>query len=116
MSAAEGDLIAELLTPDAEARVSAALAAQGLGVFDRGLFTGVTSWTTMFGSTTGPFHGIGGAAMTSFLLTVVYSPAAMILFARNQRYGPPRLFGVAAYAESVLERRDWTTFTAVAAS
>ncbi len=113
MSAAGRDLVTELVTPDVEAKVGAALAAQELGIFDRRSFSEVTSWTTMFGSTTGPFGGIGGAAMTNFLLTVVYSPAVMILFATNERYGPPRLFGVAAYDESILERRDWQAFTAV---
>ena len=115
MTGAEAKMIEQLLTPEVMASVDPALAGLGIATPERTreTFTGCLTWVTMFGSTTGPFKGIGGAAMTTFRLTVVHSPAAMILFAVNERRGEPRLFGIAPYSPVVLEDRDWTAFTFV---
>lgn len=48
---------------------------------------GVHSVPRLYGSTAGPFPGIGGAAMTWFQLTVVYSEDIMVLFANDRFYG-----------------------------
>lgn len=117
MTGLEAKMIDRLLTPEVMAAVDPALAGLGIEDSERTLelFTGCITWVTMFGSTTGPFKGIGGAAMTDFRLTVVHSPAAMILFANNERYGLARLFGVALYDQAVLDNRDWAAFTFIPA-
>jgi hypothetical protein len=117
MSGVEEILIDHLLTPEVMAAVDPALAGLGFDAAqrEREVFTEYLTWIQMFGSTIGPFQGIGGAAMTNFRLTVVHSPAAMILFANNERFGPARLYGVAKYDKQVLESRDWEAFTSVPA-
>ncbi|GAA4034938.1 hypothetical protein GCM10023063_19010 [Arthrobacter methylotrophus] len=117
MSGVEKIMIDRLLTPEVMAAVDPVLAALGLEAAEREResFVDCLTWIQMFGSTAGPFHGIGGAAMTHFRLTVVHSPAAMILFANNERFGPARLYGVAKYDRLVLEGRGWEAFTAVPA-
>lgn len=118
MSAIETTMIDTLLTPEVMAAVEPALARLGLETVSRARasFTNCVTWIEMFGSTAGPFSGIGGAAMTSFRLTVVHSPAAMILFANNERHDLSRLFGVALYDERVLGARDWAAFTRIPAA
>ncbi len=58
--------------------------------------TAVHSVNQWFGSTAGPFGGVGGAAMTVFRMTLIYSPEIVLLFAND------RFYGVAAYAPELL--------------
>lgn len=118
MSGTEATMIDQLLTPEVMSHVDPAPAELGLEApeRDRESFSECLTWVTMFDSTTGPFKGVGGAAMTDFRLTVVHSPAAMLLFASHERHRLARLFGVATYNESVLVARDWTAFTCVPAA
>lgn len=84
------EAIDALLTDEVEARVMEALAAGVPGVrepFVREALTGLHSTLRLYGSTAGPFGGIGGAAMTTFRMTVVYSPDLAILFAGGRLYG-----------------------------
>lgn len=120
MSALQARIIAQLLTPEVMAAVDPALAGLGLDApsRDRATFSECVTWVTMFGSTAGPFGGVGCAAMTTFRLTVVHSPVAMILFAANERQAQAlsrriRLFGIAQYAPAVLEDKDWTAFSKI---
>lgn len=57
------------------------------GGFDFDKLTSVHSMDQWFGSTAGPFPGIGGAAMTKFRLTILYSEDIMVLFANDRLYG-----------------------------
>ncbi len=88
------EAIDALLTDEVEARVMAALASGTGGVrrhaFVRGALTGVHSVHRLYSSTAGPFGGVGGAAMTTFRLTVIYSPDLAILFAGGRLYGLAR--------------------------
>ena len=85
------EAIDALLTEDVEARVMEALAAGVPGVrehaFAREALTGLHSTLRLYGSTAGPFGGIGGAAMTTFRMTAIYSPDLAILFAGGRLYG-----------------------------
>lgn len=85
------EAIDALLTDEVEARVMEALAAGVPGVrkhaFVRGALTRVHSVLALYGSTAGPFGGVGGAAMTTFRMTVIYSPDLAILFAGGRLYG-----------------------------
>lgn len=69
----------------------------GTGLAD---FRSMLSWETLYGSTTGPFPGVGGAAMTWFRLTVLVSEHAMLLFASDQ-FGD-RFYGAAPFDAAVL--------------
>lgn len=112
---ANRSVIEELLSPGVMAVVDPALAELGIHPLARAreVFTRHQSWVELFGSTAGPFLGVGGAAMTNFRLTVVHSPAAMILFANNERYGQPRLYGVSRFDKQTLDDHDWAAFTRV---
>ncbi|WP_422758909.1 hypothetical protein [Paenarthrobacter sp. C1] len=72
--------------------------------FDPSALTSVRSVNQWFGSTAGPFGGVGGAAMTVFRLTVIYSPEIMLLFAND------RFYGVAGYRPELLEEIDSAEF------
>lgn len=63
-------------------------------------FRNVASWETMYGSTTGPFGGIGGAAMTMFRMTILHSDTAMLLFAGTA--SGDRFYGAAPFDSAVL--------------
>lgn len=69
-----------------------------------GDLTNVHSMNQWFGSTAGPFGGIGGAAMTVFRLTVIYSPEIMLLFVND------RFYGVSAYRSELLAQIDCEKF------
>ena len=92
-------------------KVAAALAAQGLPAFRAEDFTGIESWTSMFGSTTGPYGGIGGAAMTNFRLAVIFSEDSMVLFADTERRLVGRLYGVAPLDRDAIENHNVEAFT-----
>lgn len=111
MSELKERLIRGILTPDVQEKVTAALAAHGLPAFRAEDFTGIESWTSMFGSTAGPYGGIGGAAMTSFRFVVISSKDSMVLFADDERRLAGRLYGVAPLDRSVIEAENWGTFT-----
>lgn len=68
--------------------------------FSPGDLTCVHSVNQWFGSTAGPFGGVGGAAMTVFRLTVVYSSEIMLLFAND------RFYGVSGYRPELLAQID----------
>ncbi|MET4144258.1 hypothetical protein [Arthrobacter sp. UYCo732] len=72
--------------------------------FDPSALTNLHSVNRLFGSTAGHFGGIGGAAMTVFRLTVVYSPEIMLLFAND------RFYGVAGYRPELLTEVDAKQF------
>jgi hypothetical protein len=110
MSALKRRLIAEILTPDVR-RVVAAAVAQGLPDFRVADFTEIDSWTTMYGSTTGPYGGIGGAAMTNFRLAVISSKDSMVLFADNEQRLVGRLYGVAPLDRDAIENHNVEAFT-----
>lgn len=76
--------------------------------FVPGHLTSVHSANQWFGSTAGPFGGVGGAAMTVFRLTVIYSPEIMLLFAND------RFYGVSAYRPELLNRIDPGEFLRIA--
>lgn len=71
-------------------------------------FRSVVSWETWYGSTAGPFPGVGGAAMTWFRMTVLHSDTAMLLFASTQ-FGD-RFYGAAPYAAAALTERNVDAF------
>lgn len=52
-----------------------------------------------YGSTSGPWGGIGGAAMTRFTMTLLTFPEGYVVFADRQRMGRCR----DAYVEELLE-------------
>jgi hypothetical protein len=111
MSELKERLIRGILTPEVQEKVAAALAARGLPAFRAEDFTGIESWRSMFGSTTGPYGGIGGAAMTIFRFAVISSKDSMLLFADDERRLAGRLYGVARFDESVIEAQNWEAFT-----
>lgn len=102
-------LIDDLVTPPVAQRVSDAcleMKSNGrLSGFDLDDLNCVHSVPRWFGSTSGPFKGVGGAAMTWFQLTVVYSEKVMVLFAND------RLYGVAPFDAEALMRVDPDDFT-----
>jgi hypothetical protein len=63
-------------------------------------FRSVLSWETWYGTTAGPFPGMGGAAMTWFRMTVLISEHAMLLFASNQV--GDRFYGAAPFDAAVI--------------
>lgn len=76
--------------------------------FVPGDLTSVHSVNQWFGSTAGPFGGVGGAAMTVFRLTVIYSPEIMLLFAND------RFYGVSGYRPELLSQIDSEEFLRIA--
>ncbi|QOT19385.1 hypothetical protein [Paenarthrobacter sp. YJN-5] len=95
------ETIDALLTPTVLERTAEVLAelepANLPNGFDPSALTSVRSVNQWFGSTAGPFGGVGGAAMTVFRLTVIYSPEVMFLFAND------RFYGVAGYSQELVE-------------
>lgn len=71
-------------------------------------FRSAVSWETLYGSTAGPFGGIGGAAMTWFRMTVLHSDTAMLLFASTQ-FGD-QFYGAAPYNPHALAARNVEAF------
>jgi hypothetical protein len=63
-------------------------------------FRNVASWKTWYGSTAGPFPGVGGAAMTWFRMTILHSDTAMLLFASTQ-FGD-QFYGAAPFDPAIL--------------
>ncbi|HEX9088488.1 MAG TPA: hypothetical protein VF867_13290 [Arthrobacter sp.] len=85
-------MIAELMTgPVLETVALAVRDMDQTGILPGGFnfdeLTSVHSMEQWFGSTAGPFPGIGGAAMTRFRLTILYSKDFMVLFADDRLYG-----------------------------
>jgi hypothetical protein len=76
MSGVEATMIEQLLTAEVMAAVDPALEGLGIEAPERAResFTGYLSWVQPFGSTAGPFEGIGGAAVTDFRLTMGSTP------------------------------------------
>ncbi|ACL42021.1 hypothetical protein Achl_4070 (plasmid) [Pseudarthrobacter chlorophenolicus A6] len=93
-----------LLTPaviERTAEVLAELEPDNLpNGFDPFALNSVYSVNSWFGSTAGPFGGVGGAAMTVFRLTVIFSPEIMLLFAND------RFYGVAGFRAELLGELD----------
>lgn len=102
-------LIDDLMTNPVSQRVSEAcleLEAHGaLHGFDLDDLSSLHSVPRLFGSTAGPFKGIGGAAMTWYQLTAVYSDKIIVLFAND------RLYGVAPFNAEVLVSLNPDDFT-----
>jgi hypothetical protein len=102
-------LIDDLMPQPVAQRVSDAcleLEAQDkLHGFDLDDLSSLHSVPRWFGSTSGPFKGVGGSAMTWFQLTVVYSDKVMVMFAND------RLYGVAPFEADALLRVDPDDFT-----
>lgn len=96
-----GELIRRLLTPQVLEEAGKGFRELKLlhGPLDPSPFTDVESWAEIFGSTTGPWGGIGGAAMTTFRMTMVRSRGLAILFAGDN------LFGVAEYNPRTIDPR-----------
>lgn len=96
-----GELIRRLLTPQVLAEAGKGFRELKLlrAELDASPFTDVESWAEMFGSTAGPWGGIGGAAMTTFRMTMVRSRGLAILFAGD------KLFGVAEYNPKLIDAR-----------
>lgn len=69
----------------------------------------MASWETWYGSTAGPFHGVGGAAMTWFRMTVLHSETAMLLFASTGF--SDQFYGAAPFDTNVLAARTVEAFT-----
>lgn len=83
----------------------------GLLGINQGDFTGSLTWETLYGSTAGPFGGVGGAMMTHFTLTMVWSMETMILFAGSTRSGNMSLYGTAPTDLGVIASKDVDAFT-----
>lgn len=102
-------LIDDLMTQPIAQRVFDAcqeLEAQGkLSGFSLDDLNGVHSLPQLFGSTSGPFKGIGGAAMTWYQMTAVYSDKIIVLFAND------RLYGVAPFNTEALMSLNPDDFT-----
>lgn len=113
MSAVDAKLIDQLLTPEVMSAVNPALASLGIEPQGREQFSEGIAWIHIFGSTAGPFGGVGCAAITNFRMTAVHSPAAMILFANNERYDQARLYGFAPFDAGALQGQDWRAFIPV---
>lgn len=96
-----GELVRRLLTPQVLAEAGKGFQELKLlhGGLDPEPFTDVESWAEMFGSTSGPWGGVGGAAMTTFRMTMVRSRGLAILFAGD------KLFGVAEYNPRTIDPR-----------
>lgn len=97
-----GELIRRLLTPQVLAEAGKAFRELKLlptAELDASPFTDVESWAELFGSTTGPWGGIGGAAMTTYRMTMVRSRGLAILFAGD------KLYGVAEYNPKTIDAR-----------
>lgn len=96
-----GELIRRLLTE--QVLDEAGKGFRELGLIQSGLdpapFSDVESWVELFGSTSGPWGGMGGAAMTTFRMTMVRSRGLAILFAGD------KLFGVAEYNPKTIDPR-----------
>lgn len=73
------------------------------------MFRSVTSWEIWYGSTAGPFPGIGGAAMTWFRMTALHSEDAMLLFASTKF--SDQFYGAAPFNAEALAARDVEAFT-----
>lgn len=58
------------------------------------------SWETLYGSTAGPFPGVGGAALTWFRMTILHSDTAMLLFASTQF--TDQFYGAAPFDPAIL--------------
>lgn len=97
MTALARAVIDMLLTPDMQARATAALAGHGLGPCVPADFTGFASWPTKTGT-----------------CTLIHSPAAMVLIAENRRESA-RLVGAAPYEARVVKELDWSVFLPAAA-
>lgn len=82
--------VAELLDPGTLTRLKSFTGREA----DPTEFIAIVSERRIFGSTAGPFGGVGGAAMTWFTLTCIASKDTMILFAGRSS---DRLFGVAPF-------------------
>lgn len=54
----------------------------------------------MYGSTAGPFPGVGGAALTWFRMTILHSDTAMLLFASTQF--TDQFYGAAPFDPAIL--------------
>ncbi|MCU1510461.1 MAG: hypothetical protein JWO34_301 [Arthrobacter sp.] len=63
-------------------------------------FRNVASWETWYGSTAGPFPGVGGAAMTWFRMRILHSDTALLLFAGTQ-FGD-QFYGAAPFDAAIL--------------
>lgn len=96
-----GELIRRLLTPQVLAEAGRGFRELRLlpGELDPAPFTDVESWAELFSSTSGPWGGIGGAAMTTYRMTMVRSRGLAILFAGD------KLFGVAEYNPRTIDAR-----------
>ena len=96
-----GELVRRLLTPQVLKEAGKGFQELKLlhGSLDPEPFTDVESWAEMFGSTSGPWGGVGGAAMTTFRMTMVRSRGLAILFAGD------KLFGVAEYNPRTIDPR-----------
>lgn len=71
-------------------------------------FRSVISWETWYGSTAGPFPGVGGAAMTWFRMIALHSGTAMLLFASTQ-FGD-QFYGAAPYDAAALTGKNVEVF------
>jgi hypothetical protein len=106
-------LIEHLLTTHADPAHQALIALEEAGSIPKGatglgVFRSAVSWETWYGSTAGPFGGIGGAAMTLFRMTALHSEDAMLLFASTQ-FGD-RFYGAAPYDAEALAARNVEAF------
>jgi flavorubredoxin len=107
-------LIDQLLTSHADLAHQSLIALENSGLIPNGatglkVFRSVVSWETWYGSTAGPFGGIGGAAMTLFRMTVLHSGDAMLLFASTQF--SDQFYGAAPFNAGVLAERNVNAFT-----
>jgi hypothetical protein len=106
-------LIAELLTGHADDAHQALIVLEDTGRIPSGAtglaaFRNVASWETWYGSTAGPFPGVGGAAMTMFRLTALHSDDAMLLFASTERSN--QFYGAAPYDREALASHNVEAF------
>jgi hypothetical protein len=107
-------LVENLLGPHADVAHQSLIALENSGLIPKGAtglkaFRSVTSWETWYGSTAGPFGGIGGRAMTLFRMTALHSDDAMLLFA-STRFSD-QFYGAAPFNAQVLAERNVNAFT-----
>lgn len=108
-------LIDELLGGrHADAAHQSLIALENSGLIPKGatglaVFRSVVSWETWYGSTSGPFGGVGGAAMTLFRMTALHSDDAMLLFASTPF--SDQFYGAAPFNAEVLAERNVNAFT-----
>lgn len=107
-------LIDELLAGHADVAHQSLIALENSGLIPKGatglaVFRSVVSWETWYGSTSGPFGGIGGAAMTMFRMTALHSDDAMLLFASTPF--SDQFYGAAPFNAEVLSERNINAFT-----